>query len=300
MRNRAALQEVVRGLPGDVYWNESLGRHTSLKIGGPADVLMVPASLSVLRDIMVRCRRLRVPLFVMGGTNLLVRDGGIRGVVVKLSRCQEIRQVGTTDVEAEAGALMPAVSRFSASRGLTGFEFALGIPGTIGGAVVMNAGTSEGDISQRLMKIRMVGPDGTIEDFLRKELSFGYRESRLPQGIIAGVQLRLKKGRAQQMRRLAQRTLDYRRKTQPLKSPNAGSIFKNPNGHKAAEIIEGVGLKGSRVRDAVLSMQHSNFIINEGRAKARDVIRLIRVIGKKVEQEVGVTLELELRIVGRD
>lgn len=300
MKNRAALQEVVKGLPGDVYWNESLGRHTSLKIGGPADLLMVPASLSVLRDIVVRCRRLKIPLFVMGGTNLLVRDAGIRGVVVKLSSCQEIRQLGKMEIEAEAGALMPMVSRFAASRGLTGFEFALGIPGTIGGAVVMNAGTPDGDISSCLSQIRIVGPDGVIEDFPRKALSFGYRESRLPQGIIAGVRLSLKKGRAQQMRRLAQQTLEYRRKTQPLKWPNAGSVFKNPNGHKAAEIIEGVGLKGSRVGGAVLSRQHSNFIINEGRAKARDVIRLIRIIGKKVEQEVGLTLELELKIVGRD
>jgi UDP-N-acetylmuramate dehydrogenase len=298
--NRGVLEEIVRGISGAVRFDEPLSRHTSLRIGGPADVLAEPESLADLRELVIRTHEAEVPLLVLGGTNLLVRDGGIRGVVIKLSGLQSLRVVGESALDAEGGAPMPKAARFAARQGLTGLEFGLGIPGTVGGAVVMNAGVAEETISGLLSSVQVLTPDGTIRDLGRSEIDFGYRWSRLPRGIVVSARLSLRKGRKEQIQKTMQRFLDYRRETQPLQSPSAGSVFKNPEGTFAAKLIESVGLKGRREGDAEVSRQHANFIVNRGRATARDVMRLIGTIGRKVEAEAGVTLELELKIVGTD
>jgi UDP-N-acetylmuramate dehydrogenase len=296
----ATLREIVKDIHGEVSFNEPLSRHTTLKIGGPADVLAMPRSLKDLSELAVRCHREKIALLVMGGTNLLVRDGGIRGVVVKLSHFQQIRPLDENLIEAEAGVLMPRLARYASERNLTGLEFALGIPGTVGGAVVMNAGTREGVMADVLTGLRILGMDGAIREVQRDEMSFGYRWSKLPSGIILAARIRLRKGRKETIQDRMQQFIRHRKNTQPLTMPNAGSIFKNPDGRFAAQLIESAGLKGCRIGDAQISEQHANFIVNRGKASARDVLRLIRMAGKTVEEKTGITLELELKIIGVD
>ncbi|MBI3811776.1 MAG: UDP-N-acetylmuramate dehydrogenase [Nitrospirae bacterium] len=294
------LREAVQGIEGEVRWHEPLSRHTTLKIGGPADVLVIPRDLDALARLVHRARQLDAPIFVMGGSNLLVRDGGIRGIVVKLSRFQRITDPEETEIEAEGGVTLSRLSRHALSRGLGGLEFALGIPGTVGGAVVMNAGTREGEMSDLLTGIRIIQSDGTIRTLSRKEMAFGYRWSRFPRGVIVSARMKLRKAGKAEIQKRMEGFNDRRKATQPLALPNAGSVFKNPNGTFAARLVEAVGLKGRRIGDAQVSERHANFIVNRGHATAKDVLQLIRLIGKRVEEEAGITLELEWMVVGSE
>jgi len=261
---------------------------------------VVPKDLGALVRVIRQAREQEVPIFVMGGSNLLVRDGGIRGVVVKLSRFEKMTDPNETQIDAEGGVLLSNLARHAMKRGLSGLEFAQGIPGTVGGAVVMNAGTREGEIADRLTAIRIVESDGTLRTVTRSEMEFGYRSSRLPKGVIVGAIFQLRPSSLPEIQRRMRGFIDRRKATQPLTLPNAGSIFKNPNGHFAAQLVEKVGLKGHRIGNAQVSERHANFIVNLGRATAKDVLELIRAIGKRVEEQTGITLELELKVVGRD
>ncbi len=292
------LKRLVAGLGGECLWSEPLSRHTTLKIGGPADLLYLPAEIDDLQQLMTRAHAARVPVFVLGGSNLLVQDGGIRGIVVTLRRMTRVRALDEVRIEADAGVPLTRLARYAAERSLTGFEFALGIPGTVGGGVVMNAGTPRGDVGGCVESVRIVTPAGRLRDASRPEIEFGYRWSRLPGGIITAATLRLERGDRETIRRRMQEDSHRRRETQPLTLPNAGSVFKNPEGSPAARLIEAAGLKGLRIGDAQISDRHANFIVNCGQASARDVVALIRTIGRTVEQRNGVRLELELRIVG--
>jgi UDP-N-acetylmuramate dehydrogenase len=294
------LREAIQGVGGDIHWLEPLSRHTTLKIGGPADLLVIPKDLEALARLVRQAHQLDAPIFVMGGSNLLVRDGGIRGIVVKLSRFQRITEPDETEIEAEGGVPLSRLSRHALSRGLSGLEFALGIPGTVGGAVVMNAGTREGEMSDLLTAVRIIETDGTVRTLSRAEMAFGYRWSRFPRGVIVGARMKLRKAGKAEIQRRMEGFSDRRKATQPLTLPNAGSVFKNPNGTFAAKLVEAVGLKGRRIGDAQVSERHANFIVNRGRATAKEVLQLIRLIGQRVEEEMGITLELELRIVGQD
>jgi UDP-N-acetylmuramate dehydrogenase len=294
------LREAVRNIEGEIRWCELLSRHTTLKIGGPADVLVIPKDLEAMARLVRQAHQLDAPIFVMGGSNLLVRDGGIRGIVVRLSRFQRITDPDETAIEAEGGVPLSRLSRHALARGLSGLEFALGIPGTVGGAVVMNAGTHEGEMSDRLTGVRIIESAGTIRTLFRGEMAFGYRWSRFPRGVIVSARMKLRKAGQAEIRQRMEGFTERRKATQPLTLPNAGSVFKNPNGTFAAKLVEAVGLKGRRIGDAQVSERHANFIVNRGHATANEVLQLIRLIGKRVEEETGITLELELRIVGQD
>ncbi|HEY4485543.1 MAG TPA: UDP-N-acetylmuramate dehydrogenase [Nitrospiria bacterium] len=294
-----ALREALQGVEGEILWKEPLRNHTTIKIGGPADVLVIPKDLGALTRLIGQARNQNVPVFVLGGSNLLVLDGGIRGIVVKLARLQSITDLGDREIEVEGGVLLSRLARHAAERKLSGLEFALGIPGTVGGAVVMNAGTREGEMSDLLQQVDVLTWSGERLSLDRKNLSFGYRRSRLPAGVVLGARLRLLPAGPAEIHRRMQGFIDRRKQTQPLTWPNAGSVFKNPNGQFAAKLIEAVGLKGHRIGDAQVSDLHANFIINRGRATARDTLKLIRLIGKRVEDRTDITLELEWRIVGR-
>lgn len=294
------LREAVQGVEGEFRWHEPLSLHTTLKIGGPADVLVIPKDPGALVRLVRQTQALDLPIFVMGGSNLLVRDGGIRGIVVKLSRFQRITDPNETEIEAEGGVTLSRLARHALERGLSGLEFALGIPGTVGGAIVMNAGTRENEMSDVLTSVCMIESGGAIRELGRDEMVFGYRWSRFPRGVIIRARMKLRKSGKADIRRRMKEFTDRRKTTQPLTLPNAGSVFKNPAGTFSARLVEAVGLKGRRIGGAQISEQHANFIVNRGRATAKEVLQLIRLIGKCVEEQKGITLELELRIVGQD
>ncbi len=297
--NSSDLHAVVSGLRGEVKFGASLRDYTSFRIGGPADVLVIPTDADDLSRLGKQAYAAKVPVFVIGGTNLLVRDQGIRGVVVSLSRLKAIKDETDGVVYAEGGVGMPTLMRHAISLALSGLEWAAGIPGTVAGCVVMNAGTRLGEMKDAVKAVRVVDPQGRFIDSPASAIQFSYRRALLPRGIVVGVWLQLKPAQREKIERVVKEYLRYRKNTQPLTLPNAGCVFKNPEHDTAGRLIEAAGLKGARVGDAQVSEKHANFVVNLGRASAADVIALIKKIGRTVEQRTGITLELELKIVGQ-
>jgi len=298
-RAKYDLKAVVAGLRGDVHFNEPLRNWTSFRIGGPADVLVVPVDVDDVCRLVRQAHAQKAPIFVLGGTNVLVRDGGVRGVVLSLSRLTAVRDDANAVVYAEGGVGMPTLMKHAISRSLTGLEWAAGIPGTVAGCVVMNAGTRLGEMKDCLKAVRLVTPRAAVEDFSASAIEFSYRRALLPQGIVVGAWVQLKPGDRQRIERTVKEYLQQRKDTQPLSLPSAGCVFKNPGHDAAGRLIERAGLKGARVGDAQVSEKHANFVVNVGQARAADVIELIKKIGRTVEAKTGITLQLELRIVGQ-
>ena len=293
------IRTALAGVKGAVRFREPMRLHTSFRIGGPADAYIEPADEAALCRLMAQARKAKVPVFVMGGTNLLVRDGGIRGIVVRLTKFDRIEEHQGGLLYVEGGVGMPRLLKYALQHKLAGLEFAAGIPGTLAGSVVMNAGTRLGEMRDVVERVRMVTPEGEIRELSADEVGFEYRSTRLPRGIVAGARLRLKWNPSSRMDTVVKDALLRRKTTQPLALPNAGCVFKNPGGDPAGLLIEAAGLKGTQVGDAQVSSLHANFIINRGCATARDVLSLIRKVGRTVEQTAGVTLQLEVRIVGQ-
>jgi UDP-N-acetylmuramate dehydrogenase len=289
----------VAGLKGTVLYNEPLKAYTSFRIGGPADVLVEPADMENLVQLVTQAHAQKVPIFVLGGTNLLVRDKGIRGVVVSLAKLRAIRVEPGSVVYAEGGVGMPTLIGYAIRRSLAGLEWAAGIPGTVAGCVVMNAGTRLGEMKDAVKAVRIVTPTGTLIDCPAHDIEFSYRRAKLPAGIVAGVWLQLKPGVRSDLEKVVKDYLRYRRDTQPLTLPSAGCVFKNPPNDSAGRVVEAVGLKGARVGDAEVSEKHANFIVNRGGASAKDVLSLIRKVKGHVSRKTGVKLELELKLVGQ-
>lgn len=298
-KKKYSLRSVVRGVRGKVIFQAPLREYTSLRIGGPADALVVPADVEDLATLVRHAHKAHCPTFVMGGTNLLVRDGGIRGVVISLAHLRAMHDEGQAVLYAEAGAGMPLVIRFAVTRSLKGLEWAAGIPGTVGGCVAMNAGTRLGDMQSVVKAVRILNPQGHLSDYPSSALTFSYRKTLLPRGIVVGVWVQLCVTGGNRIGHVVKEYLKYRKDTQPLTLPNAGCVFKNPGPEAAGSLIERVGLKGARVGDAQVSEKHANFVVNRGRARAADVVELIHHVGRTVERQTGVTLHLELTIVGQ-
>jgi UDP-N-acetylmuramate dehydrogenase len=292
------IRAAVAGLRGEVRFHEPLSAWTSFRIGGPADALVVPADEEDLARLVRQAKASQVRITAIGGTNLLVRDGGIRGIVVSLAKMTAVRMEGEGLVYAEGGVGMPTLIKYAISRGLSGLEWGAGIPGTVAGCAVMNAGTRLGEMKDALQAVRLVDPRGRVRAIQATDIKFGYRRALLPHGIVVGVWLRLRPGSRTKIESVVKEYLRYRRDTQPLAMPSAGCVFKNPGRESAGQLIESVGLKGAREGDAQVSDKHANFIVNRGKARAADVLELIRRVGREVQQRTGVTLELELKIVG--
>lgn len=297
---RGRLERAVAGLRGRVTFGAALGAFTSFKIGGPADVVVVPADVEDVRRLVVQADANDIPLFVVGGTNLLIRDGGIRGIVVSLSKLRAISEEPGAVVYAEGGVGMPTLIGYAIRRSLAGMEWAAGIPGTVGGCLVMNAGTRLGEMKDAVKAVRLVTLNGDVRDLPAASIRFQYRRARLPKGIVVGVWLQLRSGVRSEIARIVKDYLHYRRDTQPLAMPSAGCVFKNPPADSAGRLVEAAGMKGKRVGDAEVSTKHGNFIVNRGHATAADVIGLIRKIRRTIRQKTGVRLDLELKIVGED
>ena len=292
------FQAVLKDIRGEVQFSAPLHRLTSLQVGGPADVLVSPADVDDLCLLVRQARLAKIPFLVMGGTNVLVRDGGIRGIVIQLSHLKGIHEEPDNRLYAEAGVRMPLLLQYAISHSLSGLEWAAGIPGTVGGGVVMNAGTNLGEMKDVLTAIRMVTLTGKLMTRTATRLTFAYRRSNIPKGVIVGAWIQLAQSTKRTIESVTKQYLRRRKETQPLALPNAGSIFKNPPGLSAGVLIEQAGLKGVHIGDAQISTQHGNFIINTGEARSIDMIRLIQRVRRTVLAHRGIALQLELKIVG--
>ena len=295
---QADVRAAVAGLRGSVSFHAPLREYTSFKIGGPADVVVEPADIEDVCLVVQQARVRKVPVFVLGGTNLLIRDGGIRGIVVSLVRLRAIREEPGSVLYAEGGVGMPTLIGYAIRHSLAGLEWAAGIPGTVAGCVVMNAGTKLGEMKNSIKVVRMVNVKGQVIDMEAAQVKFEYRRALLPRGIVVGVWVQLKEGVRSEIERVVKDYLHYRRDTQPLAMPSAGCVFKNPPNDSAGRLIEAAGLKGARVSDAEVSTKHANFMVNRGQARAKDVIALIGKVRSAIRRRAGVRLDLELKIVG--
>lgn len=296
---RRRLAAAVAGLKGTVQFDAPLKDYTSFRIGGPADALVEPADVEDVARLVRQVRAQKLPLFVVGGTNLLIRDKGIRGVVVSLGKLRAIKEESGAVLYAEGGAGMPTLIGYAIRHSLAGLEWAAGIPGTVAGCVVMNAGTRLGEMKDAVKAVRLVNRQGEIIDIPASEIPFAYRRAALPPGIVVGVWVQLKEGARAEIEKVVKDYLHYRRDTQPLTLPSAGCVFKNPPKDSAGRVIDAAGLKGAQVGDAQVSEKHANFIVNQGQASAKDVLALIRKVRAAVARKTGVKLELELKVVGQ-
>ena len=295
---------------GEVRLNEPMSGHTSFRIGGPADALVTPADRQDLITLLREVRAKGLATVVIGsGTNLLVRDGGFRGVAISLKRldaievAREYRSLGGSFavIAAGAGAQLARVMNFAVERGLTGLEFAAGIPGTVGGAVCMNAGTAQGETGDVIESVTLLSPEGDMVTRRRDEMGFGYRTATVPPGhIVLDARIILRHEDEAKIRANVKRLLDERKERQPWGLPNAGSVFKNPLDEAAGKLIESAGMKGATSGGAQVSEKHANFIVNRGNATAADVLALMERVRRKVLEQHGVRLEPEITIIGED
>jgi UDP-N-acetylmuramate dehydrogenase len=297
---RAALE---RSLGEAVGFDVPLRRHTSLRVGGPADALATPRDRRELERLLGLCARHRLPHFLLGGGfNTLVRDAGMDGVVIRLSRLRELGARPGGGLRAEAGVSHASLTRFCVENGLAGLEFAAGIPGTVGGWIAMNAGIPAREMGHAVREVEVMSPTGARRRHLGPDaLRFVYRGLRglAPGSVVVSALFAVRPVPPEQVAAEVERHLAHRAATQPLDVPSCGSVFKNPPGRHAGRLLEEAGLKGARVGGAAISTTHANFIVNLGGASAADVLALVERARAAVEERSGVRLAPEVRIVGR-
>jgi UDP-N-acetylmuramate dehydrogenase len=278
--------------------------HTTFRIGGPADIWCRPEDIDTLIKTVQFAVSGNIPYFIIGnGSNLLVRDGGIRGLVIETSALDGIRQLGDTVIETECGASLSKLAVFAQGCALTGLEFAYGIPGTVGGAVYMNAGAYGGEMKHCVSETDYAGSDGNISTLRGGEHRFDYRRSFFTDNagtVILKTRVFLEKGDPQQIQDRMQELKRRRQESQPLQCPSAGSFFKRPEGFYAGKLISDCGLKGTSSGGAKVSEKHAGFIINGGNATCRDVLRLMENVQQTVRSRFGVGLEPEVKIIGEE
>lgn len=284
-----------------ILTNEPMSRHTTFRIGGPADCFLMPENYEELGGILKICREEEVPCFVLGnGSNLLVSDDGYRGVVVQMFRNMSDVEVCGRMIRAQAGASLAAIAAAAKNASLTGFEFAAGIPGTLGGAVVMNAGAYGGEMKQVLHQVTVMNREGEIITLSVNQLELGYRTSIVKTAgyyVLEAVIL-LEEGDPEAIRARMKELQELRTSKQPLEYPSAGSTFKRPEGYFAGKLIMDSGLAGYQIGGAQVSEKHCGFVINKGNATARDVLLLMAHIIKTVQDNYGVTLQPEVKFLG--
>lgn len=284
-----------------VLVQEPLSGHTTFRIGGPADYFVMPSDEKELAAVIELCRQEEIPWFVLGnGSNLLVGDRGYRGVVIQLYKNFDQVVIEGTTVKARAGAMLIRVAREAGKAGLTGLEFASGIPGTIGGAMVMNAGAYGGEMKDVVSEVTVLTPEGEVKTLTGEEMDFRYRTSVVESKkyIVLEAVMELKKGDPVQIQEQMQEFLARRKEKQPVEYPSAGSTFKRPQGYFAGKLIMDAGLRGYRVGGAQISEKHCGFVINTGGATAAEVQQLIRDVSEKVKEQFGVELEPEIKRIG--
>ncbi|WP_088321973.1 UDP-N-acetylmuramate dehydrogenase [Bacillus cereus] len=297
------VNELIEADVGRVLANELLARYTTMKIGGPADILIVPKHVAGIEKTLQLVKQYKTKWTVIGrGSNLLVSDQGIEGVVIRLGEGLDHLEVEKHKVRVGSGYPLIKLSTLLSRQGLAGLEFASGIPGSVGGAVYMNAGAHKSDISSVLSKALILFEDGAIDWLTNKELEFSYRASVLQTkrpGIVLEAVFQLQAGKREEIVRSMQNNKDYRRETQPWNHPCAGSVFRNPIPHFAGDLVEKAGLRGYRIGGAQISEMHGNFIVNTGGASAQDVLSLIELIKHTIKDKFDVDMHTEVEIIGR-
>jgi UDP-N-acetylmuramate dehydrogenase len=284
--------------------DEPLARYTSMKIGGPADYFIEVETGAALAEVFLTLRRHQVPLWILGnGSNVLISDRGVRGAVIHLAgefKKIDWRESGN-DVEVTVGAAYAVTQlvRQAARKGYAGLEFAEGIPGTVGGALVMNAGAYGSEFEKVVKRVEAINPDGQPVLFSRQQMTFSYRDSHLPSGtVVTGIVLRLRREGAAQVDSKLRELVGKRKNSQPSGFPNSGSMFRNPQADYAGRLIEAAGLKGRRIGQAQIAERHANFIVNLGGAKAVDVRQLMEIARSEVRQRFNIDLVAEVKFVG--
>ena len=297
------LKQIKEELAGiEILFNEPLKQYTYTKVGGAADYLAFPRNQYELKRIVTFANAQEIPWMVLGNSsNIIVRDGGIEGFVIMFDHFHDIRVNGYV-IEAEAGAKLIDVTHVARYHSLTGFEFACGIPGSIGGAVYMNAGAYGGEIAHILQSCKVLTPEGEIKTLTAEELAFGYRHSNIQEtgDVVIAAKFALAPGNYDQINQEMARLTHLRELKQPLEYPSCGSVFKRPVGHFAGQLISEAGLKGHRIGGVEVSEKHAGFMINVDHGTAKDYEDLITHVIATVEKSAGVTLEREVRIIGKD
>ena len=282
--------------------NEPLNKYTFTKTGGPADFLAFPKSVTEVKALLEECRQNNLPWMVLGNaSNLIVRDGGIRGLVIMLEKLNHI-EVNGNQITSQAGAKLIDTTYVALKHHLTGFEFACGIPGSIGGAVFMNAGAYGGEIKDVFVSCEVLYPDGQIKTLSAKEMAFSYRHSAIQAQhcIVLSATFDLQVGNYDEIKAKMDELTHLRASKQPLEYPSCGSVFKRPVGHYTGPLIEQAGLKGMTIGGAQVSEKHAGFIVNINHATATDYVNLIQYIQKVIKEKFDVTLETEVRIIGEE
>lgn len=288
---------------GKVLENEALANHTTMKMGGPADLFIEPSSIENLEKTMEVIKEFGLKWTVIGrGSNLLVSDMGIEGAVIKLGKGLDQLEINDTEITVGAGFSLVSLSVQISKKGLAGLEFASGIPGSVGGAVYMNAGAHGSDISNILTKAYVLFEDGSLEWLTKEEMEFSYRTSVLQKkrpGIVIIAVFALTKGDREEIVERMQSNKNYRKETQPYNLPCAGSIFRNPLPNHAGKLVQEAGLRGHSIGGAKISEMHGNFIVNAGEGRAEDVLALIQHVKDTVYEKYGIEMETEVEIIGR-
>ena len=285
----------------NVKQQEPMSRHTTFRIGGPADFYLCPHSTNEVQEIVEICKEEKLPYFVLGnGSNLLVSDKGYRGVVIQLWKNFSDITVKDCCIQAKAGALLSKVAAEALEAGLTGMEFASGIPGTIGGAAFMNAGAYGGEMKDIIKSVKVLDTQGEVRVLPKEELKMGYRTSIVKEKgyTVLSVELELTRGNQEEIRNTMEDLKERRTSKQPLEMPSAGRTFKRPEGYFAGKLIMDSGLRGFSVGGAQVSEKHCGFVVNKGGATAMDVLNLIREVQRRVKEQFGVDLETEVRFLG--
>ena len=291
-------------MTGEIRFDEPAGSHTSIGVGGRIDALCFPESEGELVRLVAFLGARGIPFLPVGNwTNLIVRGGGYRGVLIAMTGLRALTKSeaaeGDVTLEAQAGLPLSELVNLSAREALTGLEFCAGIPGSVGGAVRMNAGAYGGEIKDICLAVHLLDPTEGVRTETRDGLHFSYRNLDLPaESIIIGAAFHLRRGEGKEIAGRVREIIALRREKHPLEFPNAGSIFKNPRAVPAGKLVEHAGLKGMRIGDAQVSEKHGNFIVNRGRATAEDLLGLIDLVQKRVYEATGHTLETEVRIIG--
>jgi UDP-N-acetylmuramate dehydrogenase len=303
--DKQAIVDALAG-DGDIAWDEPMSRHTTLRIGGPVDAYASPGSIAALERLRAACSARGIRSRAFGsGSNLLVRDGGLRGCAISLEKLRDVRIERRTDDGAElwldAGASTGKVLSFATRENLGGVEFLGGVPGTVGGGMIMNAGTYLGEFKDVTTEVHAVDEKGALVVRDNAQCGFRYRHSDIPPGdVVTGARLRLQTRPRAEIEAAVRELRDRRKSREPHGVPNAGSIFKNPPNDYAGRLIEACGLKGRRVGGAECSPVHANWLVNAEDATAKDFLALVDIVRAAVVERFGITLELEVKVVGED